>query len=112
MAARPSSYSVSPRRSDYASSRAALGRTPSRSCAGPGRRAGARRGRDGSRPVTYIVHYAGGTWSRRLAPTESGYTNQVGNLALIPGTTSVWGAGSLTATSTGATAADIIKHGP
>jgi hypothetical protein len=65
-----------------------------------------------SRPVTYIVHYAGGTWSRRLAPTESGYTNQVGNLALIPGTTSVWGAGSLTATSTGATAADIIKHGP
>jgi hypothetical protein len=66
----------------------------------------------GSRPVTYIVHYAGGHWSRQLAPTESGFAGQAGGLALIPGTTSVWGTGVLTANGTRTTEADIVKYGP
>jgi hypothetical protein len=65
-----------------------------------------------SRPVSYIVHYSGGTWSRQLAPAEPGSTGEAGNLTLIPGTASVWGTGQLTATSGGATEATIIKHGP
>lgn len=65
-----------------------------------------------SQPVTEIVHYANGQWTRHLAPTEPGFTGEAGDLALIPGTTSVWGTGVLTATSSGTTEADIIKHGP
>ena len=66
----------------------------------------------GSRPVTYIVHYAGGRWSRQLAPTEPGFSGEAGGLVLIPGTASVWGSGVLTAAGNGPTEADIIKHGP
>ena len=65
-----------------------------------------------SKPVTHIIHYAGGRWSRQPAPTESGFTGEAGDLILIPGTTSVWGTGTLTAASSGTTEADIIKHGP
>src|SRR5215469_426454 len=66
----------------------------------------------GSRPVTHIVHYASGHWSRQLAPTEPGFSGLAGGLVLIPGTASVWGSGELTATGNGPTEADIIKHGP
>ncbi len=66
----------------------------------------------GSQPVTQIVHYAGGRWSRHPAPTQPGFTGEAGDLALIPGTTSVWGTGVLTSTSNGTTEADIVKHGP
>ncbi len=65
-----------------------------------------------SQPVNDIVHYTGGHWVRQLAPTVPGSTGEAGGLTLIPGTTSVWGTGLLTATGTGATQADIIKYGP
>jgi hypothetical protein len=65
-----------------------------------------------SQPASYIVHYTSGRWSRQLAPAEAGFTGEAGDLALIPGTASVWGTGVLTATGNGTTEADIIKHGP
>jgi hypothetical protein len=65
-----------------------------------------------SQPVTDIVHDTSGRWTRQPAPAEPGTTGEAGDLTLIPGTTSVWGTGVLTATSSGTTQADIIKYGP
>src|SRR5215469_9629424 len=65
-----------------------------------------------SRSAGHIIHYADGRWSRQPAPTESGFTGAADDLTLIPGTTSVWGTGLLTATGNGTTEADIVKHGP
>jgi hypothetical protein len=66
----------------------------------------------GQELVTHIVHYADSHWHRQLAPTEPGFTNEVGGFVLIPGTTSVWGTGILTSTTGPATEADIVKYGP
>jgi hypothetical protein len=65
-----------------------------------------------SQPAGHIAHYADGRWSWQPAPTESGFTGAADDLTLIPGTTSVWGTGMLTATGNGPTEADIVKHGP
>jgi hypothetical protein len=43
----------------------------------------------------YLLHYLHGHWSRQLAPTKSGGGAQFGGLALIPGTTQLWGAAEL-----------------
>ena len=59
-----------------------------------------------------VTAFAGGRWSRQPAPTQSGFTGAADDLTLIPGTTSVWGTGLLTATGNGPTEADIVKHGP
>ena len=65
-----------------------------------------------NQPVTDIVHYTSGQWTRQPAPTVPGSTGEAGDLTLIPGTASVWGTGALTATGSETTQADIIKYGP
>jgi len=65
-----------------------------------------------TQPVTDIVHYTGGRWRRQPAPAVPGSAGEAGGLSRIPGTTSVWGTGLLTATGDGTTQADIIKYGP
>jgi hypothetical protein len=62
--------------------------------------------------TSYLFHYIGGKWTKVIAPTESGYTDAVGSLTLVPGTTSVWGIGSLQPTGTGIGESAILKYGP
>jgi hypothetical protein len=69
---------------------------------------------DGSNSVnSFIVHYSSaGKWSKQVAPTEPGYADDAGSFVLIPGTTSVWGLGSLQPTSgSGSSESAILKYG-
>jgi hypothetical protein len=61
--------------------------------------------------TSYLFHYTG-TWTKVVAPTESGYNDAAGSLVLIPGTTSVWGLGTLQPASGGGPAESaILKRG-
>jgi hypothetical protein len=65
---------------------------------------------DGNRPVTWILHLdAAGAWTRTLIAAGGADAGiGVGDLALIPGTTTLWGSGGLL-TTTGGNAA-IWEH--
>jgi hypothetical protein len=60
---------------------------------------------------SFIVHYSDGKWSKQKAPTEPGYTDSPGSLVLVPGTTSVWGLGSLQPTGNGVDEGAILEYG-
>jgi hypothetical protein len=45
-------------------------------------------------PVAYLVHYVNGAWTRVAVPALRGEITFPGTLAWIPGTRSVWGAGT------------------
>ena len=50
----------------------------------------------GANPVTWILHLSrGGQWARSRIAARPGAGVGVGDLALIPGTTSLWGSGGL-----------------
>jgi hypothetical protein len=57
------------------------------------------------------VHYDGGKFTRQAVPTESGYDGAAGELAQVPGATSVWGIGSLDPTSNGIDEGVIFRYG-
>ena len=59
----------------------------------------------------YLVHYAGGTFTPQAVPTESGYDGVAGELAHVPGGTSVWGIGSLQPTGNGISEGVIFRYG-
>jgi hypothetical protein len=60
-----------------------------------------------------IAHYSGGKWTFQAPPTESGYTDAVGDITAIPGTGSFWALGQLSPTSnSGLTSGAILKYGP
>jgi hypothetical protein len=62
---------------------------------------------------SYIVHYSGGHWTYRRAPTRPGYTGPIAGLITpIPGTQSFWALGLLNSASNPLGAADILKYGP
>jgi len=65
----------------------------------------------GDSPATWILHLsAAGTWTRTLIATSGADTGVgVGDLALIPGTTTLWGSGGLLTTIGGSAA--IWEHG-
>jgi hypothetical protein len=62
---------------------------------------------------TYIAHYSGGKWTFQAAPPKSGYTDAVGYITAIPGTSSFWALGQLSPTgnNSGLTSATILKYG-
>ena len=41
--------------------------------------------------TSYLVHFAGGTFTPQAVPAEAGYDGEAGPLAQVPGATSVWG---------------------
>ena len=59
----------------------------------------------------FILHYAGGHWTRFKMPTDSAGTVQINALRLIPGTKSVLGAGNLSPNPGGDNGAVVIKFG-
>jgi hypothetical protein len=64
----------------------------------------------GDSPATWILHLArDGTWTRTKIAVAAGSGVGVGDLALIPGTTTLWGAGGMVTTAGGDAA--IWDHG-
>jgi hypothetical protein len=64
----------------------------------------------GDSPATWIVHLShDGTWTRTEIAAARGSGVGVGDLALVPGTTTLWGTGGLVTTSGGDAA--IWDHG-
>jgi hypothetical protein len=60
----------------------------------------------------HLLHFAGGKFTRVNLPPRGGRHVGVFDLATIPGTTSVWGAGALTGSgATGPTTGVILKYG-
>jgi hypothetical protein len=60
-------------------------------------------------------HYSGHTWTREAAPTQPSLITQIGDIALIPSTRSLWATGSLLNTSIPTNDAHrgvIFKYGP
>lgn len=68
-------------------------------------------GSDATTQAGYLVHYAGGTFTPQAVPTESGYDGVAGELAQVPGGTSVWGIGSLQPTGNGINEGVIFRYG-
>jgi hypothetical protein len=68
-------------------------------------------GSDATTQAGFLVHYAGGKFTRQAAPTESGYDGVAGQLAQVPGSTSVWGIGSLDPASNGIDEGVIFRYG-
>jgi hypothetical protein len=68
-------------------------------------------GSDATTQAGYLVHYAGGTFTPQAVPTESGYDGVAGELARVPGDTSVWGIGSLDPTGNGIDEGVIFRYG-
>jgi hypothetical protein len=64
----------------------------------------------GPRPGADLLHYSGGTLTREPVPAEPGTTPDVRELALIPGTRSLWGVGALT--NDGDAAAVVYRYDP
>jgi hypothetical protein len=65
----------------------------------------------GVRPTADLLHYSHGRLTREPAPVEPGTTAGVDELVLIPGTRSLWGAGSL-ARDDGYSAAAVYRYDP
>jgi hypothetical protein len=59
-----------------------------------------------------LFHYSGGHWTSYPSPALRGRPSTVNQLAWIPGTDSVWGAGLAVNESTGAVQGLIMKYGP
>lgn len=57
----------------------------------------------------WLCHYSDGHWSRTVAPVLPGYQLSLSNLALIPGTRSIWAAGDLINIQSELA---ILKYGP
>lgn len=62
----------------------------------------------GSNGTIWFCHYSGGRWSRTLVPSNDGAQPLVFNLSSIPGTRSLWAAG----TDLNDLNAPILKYGP
>lgn len=61
----------------------------------------------------YLLHYSHGrVVSRQLAPAQPGTTPAIEELASVPGTASVWAAGTLNRDDTGEWAATIFRYDP
>ena len=67
-------------------------------------------GSDATTQADYFVHYAGGTFTPQAVPAQSGYNGVVGEIAQVPGSTSVWGIGSLNATGNGINEGAIFRY--
>lgn len=59
----------------------------------------------------FILHYAGGRWTRLKMPTDSAGTVQINALRLVPGTKTVLGAGNLSPSFGGDNGAVVIEFG-
>jgi hypothetical protein len=59
----------------------------------------------------YLDHYSHGLWSEQLAPTQTGLEPQFGDLALVPGTRSLWGAATLERLSNGTFGTVLASQG-
>jgi hypothetical protein len=68
-------------------------------------------GSDVTSQAGYLVHYAGGTFTPQAVPTESGYDGVAGELAHVPGGTSVWGIGSLQPAGNAINEGVIFRYG-
>lgn len=66
---------------------------------------------DGVRPTADLLHYAHHTLTREPAPVEPGTTAGVDEIVRIPGTRSLWGAGSVT-NDDGHSAATVYRYDP
>jgi hypothetical protein len=64
----------------------------------------------GPRPTADLLHYSHGGVTREPAPVEPGTTAGVDEIVLIPGTRSLWGAGSLV--RDGDSAATVYRYDP
>jgi hypothetical protein len=64
----------------------------------------------GATGVQYLYHYGPRGWARQAIPTKPGATTTLQTLTWIPGTSSLWAAGTLFAGS--AEIGDILKYGP
>jgi hypothetical protein len=60
--------------------------------------------------TSYIVHYSGATFTAQAVPTQAGYDGSAPGVAQVPGSTSVWGIGSLQPTGNGITESDILSY--
>jgi hypothetical protein len=65
----------------------------------------------GVRPTADLLHYTGGAITREPAPVQPGTTANVDEIALIPGTRSLWGAATLV-DENGRSAAAIDRYDP
>ena len=68
-------------------------------------------GTDLTTQAGHLVHYAGGRFTSQAVPTESGYDATAGEVAQVPGATSVWGIGSLDPTGNGIDEGVIFRYG-
>ena len=61
---------------------------------------------------TDIAHYSGGKWTFQATPAKRGYTDGVGYITAIPGTSSLWALSQLTPTGDSpVSSAAILKYG-
>ena len=60
--------------------------------------------------ASYLVQFAGGTFTPQAVPAEAGYDGVAGPVAQVPGSTSVWGIGTLQPTGSGIDEADILRY--
>ncbi len=68
-------------------------------------------GSDLTTQAGHLVHYAGGRFTRQGVPTEPGYDGAAGEVAQVPGATSVWGIGSLDPVGNGIDEGVICRYG-
>lgn len=66
----------------------------------------------GGTPAEYLLHYSDGRLSQQATPAVKGYDDGVADLALIPGTQSVWGLADLNPIGNGFTESAVLKYGP
>ena len=57
-----------------------------------------------------FVHYARGKFTPQAVPAQPGYNAAAGRIAQVPGTTSVWGIGSLNPTGNGINEGVIFRY--
>ncbi len=66
----------------------------------------------GSAGKYFLLHYSGGTWTRFNLPSSPYGPIELFSLHLIPGTSSVLGAGFLNFSDSGTNGSVIVKYGP
>jgi hypothetical protein len=68
-------------------------------------------GSDLTTQAGHLVHYARGKFTQQAVPAEPGYDAAAGEVAQVPGATSVWGIGSLVPTGNGIDEGVIFRYG-
>jgi hypothetical protein len=68
-------------------------------------------GSDVTTQAGHFVHYAGRRFTQQAVPTEPGSDAAAGEVAQVPGATSVWGIGSLDPTGNGIDEGVIFRYG-